>query len=195
MVVQLKNLFWQNKVISLIFTHQKRIMKNLKTLFLITTLILHSNGMIVYSQSITNSYCKNPNFYAYYTKLSRGEAWEKYSRTSEFADVVVHLRKGQLVFWRGTSYLPVWETSNGKWPFEEIVTRKGDGSAQMPDRTNTFSNVEIIINTPRKIIIHWRYLPVFSAGNPFIGVKSNNFVDEYFTIFSNGYVVREIDQY
>ncbi|MBB3186205.1 LamG domain-containing protein [Microbacter margulisiae] len=139
--------------------------------------------------------CSNKRFYAYYTKLGCGETWEKYSRTSEFADVVVHLRKGQLVFWRGTSYLPVWKTSNGKWPFEEIVPRKGDGSALMPDRTNTFSNVEIIINTPKKIIIHWRYLPVFSAGNPFIGVKSNNFVDEYFTIFSNGYVVREIDQY
>ena len=109
----------------------------------------------------------NKDFYAYYTKLSHGESWEKYSRTSEFADVIVHFGIGQLVF---------WETSNGKWPFEEIVPRKGDGTAQMPDRTNTYSNVKILEATENQIVLLWRYLPNFSAGNPHGNVSPKNFV-------------------
>lgn len=136
----------------------------------------------------------NKDFYAYYTKINHGESWEKYSRTSEFPDVVVHLGEGRLVFWRGTSYLPVWETSSGKWPFEEIVPRKGDGTAQMPDRTNTYSNMRIIQSSEKQIVIHWRYLPMFSTGNPHGNVNPKNFVDEIFTIFPNGKIIREIKQ-
>ena len=138
--------------------------------------------------------CGKNDFYAYYTKLNRGGSWEKYSRTSEYADIVVQLGESKLTFWRGTSYMPVWETSIGEWQFDEIVVRKGDGTAQMPDRTNTYSNVRIIENSPNKIIIHWRYLPVFSAGNPHTNVNPKNFVDEVFTIFPNGRVIREIMQ-
>lgn len=39
------------------------------------------------------------NFYAYYTKINVDEYFEKYSRTSEHADIVVHPGEvGQLIF-------------------------------------------------------------------------------------------------
>ena len=76
------------------------------------------------------------DFYSYYTHIDSTEPFERFSRTDDFADVVVKIggASGQLVFWRGTSYLPVWQTAAGKWPLEEIIARKGDGTAEMPDR-------------------------------------------------------------
>lgn len=62
-------------------------------------------------------------FYGYYTRVPSGEPSEKFSRTGEDADLIVKFGApaGQLVFWRGTSYLPYWETAQGKWPLDEIV--------------------------------------------------------------------------
>ena len=63
------------------------------------------------------------DFGAYYTRLNTGADWEAYSRTGPHADIVVRLPKagGQLVFWRGNSYLPYWKTDQGQWDLTEIV--------------------------------------------------------------------------
>jgi hypothetical protein len=136
------------------------------------------------------------DFGAYHTNIKRGQAWEEYSRTMDYADLVVKINNagGQLVFWRGTSFLPVWETNTGKWNLTEIIPRSGDGIATMPDRTNTYSHVQIIKNDPDQIIIDWRYLPKFSAGNPHGGVNSLNFVNEVFSITPNGQITRVIKE-
>ncbi len=132
------------------------------------------------------------DFGAYYTKINNGHDWENYSRTGEFADIIVQLKKagGQLVFWRGNSYLPYWKTSMGQWDLTEIIPRRGDGTKQMPDRANIFSHVEIIENTSNKVVIHWRYLAAFSPGNPFGDLDPKNFTDEVFTITPDGKVIR-----
>ena len=95
-------------------------------------------------------------FYAYYTKVDSGEPFEQYSRTGEYADIVVVFdgMAGKLVFWRGSSYLPYWQTPAGTWTFEELVPRSGDGDAKMPDRVNAFSRVQIIQTTPELSLIH-----------------------------------------
>ena len=62
----------------------------------------------------------------------------------------------------------------------------------MPDRTNIYSHVQIIENTPSSVVVHWRYLPNFLAGNPHGNVKPDNFVDEVFRITPNGQVARTI---
>ncbi|MGA1129889.1 MAG: hypothetical protein ACO3XN_07470, partial [Chthoniobacterales bacterium] len=52
-------------------------------------------------------------FSAFYTRVDSGEDFEKFSRTSDEADIVVQGvadNSGRLVFSRATSYLPVWET-------------------------------------------------------------------------------------
>ena len=79
-------------------------------------------------------------FGAYYTKLVTGQNWESYSRTGDHPDIVLQLSKpeGQLVFWRGNSYLPYWKTAKGQWNMTEIVSRTGDGTEAMPDRVNSF---------------------------------------------------------
>ena len=106
------------------------------------------------------------DFGAYYAQLHQGQAWEAFSRTGKYADVVVQLPDGKLVFWRGNSYLPYWQTDKGRWNFPEIIPRTGDGVEPMPDRANVYSHVEVIQNTPAAVVVYWRYLSSFTAGNP-----------------------------
>jgi hypothetical protein len=144
--------------------------------------------------------CKElPNsFFAYYTHLASGEAFEKYSRTGEYADIVVNITpRERLVFWRGAGYLPYLETDLDKWPVEELVPRSGDGSETMPDAVNMFSHVAIVENSVRRIVILWRYLPRFKMNRyPHYPVQADplTFVEEVFSITADGKVERVVRQ-
>jgi len=133
-------------------------------------------------------------FGAYYTKINSGESFEKYSRTGDFADIVVDLGKddAKFIFWRASSYLPYLEVGGKKFYVDEVIERKGDGDSKRPDRVNFYSHVQIIESTPDNVLIHWRYLPEFGAGNAHTGVSQRNFVDEYFYIYPDGEVKRII---
>ena len=128
------------------------------------------------------------DFCAYYTRVASNEEFEKFSRTGDFADVVVRLASptGKLVFWRGASYLPCWETAQGKWYLDEIIPRHGDGPERRVDRVNAFSHVAIVENAPQRVLICWRYLPQFEAGNPPGGLGPTRFAEECFTITPDG---------
>jgi hypothetical protein len=150
--------------------------------------------LIIYSCS-EPSLTPSDDFGAYYSKVISGEEWEIFDRTGDYADIIVDLGKenGNFIFWRGSSYLPYWETAKGKRFFvDEIIERSGDGTDIMPDKTNTYSRINLIENTSKKVVIHWRYLPEFSGTNPHLGVFAVNFVDEYFTIYPDGNVERTI---
>jgi hypothetical protein len=134
------------------------------------------------------------DFAAYYSKIDSGEPFEKYSRTGPYADIVVEVGAGKFVFWRGSSYLPYWETQGGRWSVEEIVPRSGDGPPGRPDIVNTYSRIALIESTPDKAVVYWRYLPQFGGKNPHTGVDATKFVDEYYTITSGGKVTRIIRQ-
>jgi hypothetical protein len=149
-------------------------------------------------------------FKAYYTKVISGEEFEKYSRTGPYADIIVELGEGngRLVFWRGSSYLPYWETSEGKWFVDELVPRSGDGRDMMPDRTNAASHVRLISANDDSVLVHWRYEPDFSLSDffdvhpgdednrendiEFVGLNPMELVDEYFTIKPDGMVARTV---
>jgi len=135
-------------------------------------------------------------FGAFYTKINSGEEFEQYSRTGNYADIIVDLgmADSKFVFWRGSSYLPYLETRRGKWYVDELIPRKGDGEGRMPDKINAYSHVKIIESNSDRVIIHWRYLPRFSGLNPHEGVDASKFVDEYFTITPDGKVERSIRQ-
>jgi hypothetical protein len=134
------------------------------------------------------------DFGAYYTKINSGQEFERYSRTGPYADIVVNLNDGKFVFWRGSSYLPYWETDKGKWYVDELIRRKGDGPAERPDKVNTYSRVIIAENSPDKAVICWRYLPQFGGTNPHKGVDAALFVEETYTIRADGFVSRSMKQ-
>jgi hypothetical protein len=126
------------------------------------------------------------DFYAYHTKIHSGESFEVHSRTDGYADLVVQMEEGALIFHRKTSFLPYWETATGVWTMEEVVPRSGDGSDRMPDKFNTYSQVKIIENNRARIIINWRYVPDFNL------ISEKGWVDEEFTIYPDGSVTRVI---
>jgi hypothetical protein len=133
----------------------------------------------------------------YYTKINSGEAFERYSRTGPFSDIVVRLddggdEVGRFVFHRKTSYLPYWEVAGKEFPVEELVSRRGDGDARRPDRVNAHSHVRFIEQTDELACIHWRYVPTFSGTNPHHELTPHNFVDEYFTLRADGSVERSV---
>lgn len=135
-----------------------------------------------------------PEFFAYHTHIQSNEEFERYSRTGEYSDVIVNIGSagGKLVFWRGTSYLPVWETKAGKFPLDEVIFRKGDGDKTRPDRVNAFSHIAVVESTPNQVTVCWRYLPEFDGGNPYRNVSSTNFAEEYYQVRSDGKVVRTV---
>ena len=154
-------------------------------------------ALVVLSCNRNNSITPSKDFGAYYTHIVTTDEFEKYSRTGDYADIVVDLGKenGKFVFWRRSSYLPYWETVKGEKIYaNEIIPRYGNGSNTMPDKVNSFSAVKIIESNLNKVVIHWRYLPVFSGTNPLQGLIPTNFVDEYFTFSPNGVVERTIRQ-
>jgi len=138
------------------------------------------------------------DFGAYYTKLDSGGNFEKIARVGDYADIVVRIdAERKFVFWRASSYLPHLKTSSRREYVREVVERSGDGSGMRPDRMNIFSRVKIVENTPSKVVVHWRYEPNFSLSEfPVRPVDANPYemVDEYFTITSDGHVVRTIRQ-
>ncbi|MHC4131909.1 MAG: LamG domain-containing protein [Planctomycetota bacterium] len=131
------------------------------------------------------------DFYSYYTKIESGQEFEGYSRTSEFADIVVNIGRaeGKLVFWRGSSYLPYWQTEKGKWFLEEEIPRKGDGPKQRPDNVNTYSQVEIIESNSARIIIRWRYVTEFDNS---YDISVSDWAVEYFTVYLDGTLFRMV---
>jgi hypothetical protein len=150
--------------------------------------LLLAGGLFLASSAVAGP------FGAYYTKIDSGEPFEQFSRTGPYADIVVDLPDlgGAFVFWRASSYLPYWEVGGERWYVEEIVERHGDGDGIMPDKVNTFSRVAIIDNTASRVVVHWRYLAAFGAGNPKRGIDVANFVDEYFAITPDGKVTRTV---
>jgi hypothetical protein len=137
-------------------------------------------------------------FFAYYTKIDSGEKFEKYCHSGQFADVVVNLDQGKLVFHRSSSYLPYWETKGGKWYLDEVVKRSGDGTVKRPDKNNIYSFCRIIEDTPEKIVVHWRYFPNFKLGSHAQPVGGNvgfdGVVHEYFIVKPDGAIERTIRQ-
>jgi len=126
-------------------------------------------------------------FYAYYTRINSGEAFEEHARVGETADVVVNLGDDRkVVFWRGSSYLPFLQSGDSTWYLDEVIPRSGDGTRKMPDIHNRYSYVRIIENQPERVVVHWRYVHDFS--NPaFTGA-----VDEYFTFTPDMMVERKV---
>jgi hypothetical protein len=138
---------------------------------------------VVFAISIARS---QDDFYAYYTKLNSGMDFEISSRTMDHADLVVNLgiNDKQLIFWRASSYLPFIKDKTGDHYLDEFVQRSGDGNELMPDKYNRFSWVRLIEENDTNIKVHWRYAPDLKK------LSLSDFVDEYFTIYPDGRLIR-----
>ncbi len=144
-------------------------------------------------------------FFAYYTRLGFADVAEASqpgrTLTGKYADVVVQLAAGRLVFSREHSYLPYWEVGASQWLVPEIVARHGDGPPGRPDNINRCSYVRIIDQSATGVVVHWRYAPDLTTDH-FTDFKGSydgslakyyqDYVDEYFTITPAGTVTRTV---
>jgi len=139
-------------------------------------------------------------FGAYYTKLSYYEEWDKLWRSGPYSDVVVQFDNSpiRVVFWRGTRYSPVWVMENGLWMADqscESFTDQEGCFEHMQDPKCLYSHVRIIENTPARIVVHWRYIPVsvyqhFSQVDEITGWPDA--IDEYYTFYPDMLGVRKV---
>ena len=103
------------------------------------------------------------SFGAFYTRLDYYKEWDDLWRVSDVPDLYVRFDRSpvQLVFWRGTSFVPCWVTENGVWYLNEwLETWGGDVvscAEPIMDRHCRYSHVRLIENTDARVVIHWRY--------------------------------------
>jgi hypothetical protein len=139
-------------------------------------------------------------FGAYYTKLNYYEEWDALWRSGPFSDVVVQFDGSpiRVVFWRGTRYSPVWVMENGLWMADQSAESFTDQEGcfeHMLDARTLHSHVRIIENTPARVVVHWRYIPVsvyqnYSQPDEITGWPDA--VDEYYTFYPDVLGVRKV---
>ncbi|MDA3867538.1 MAG: LamG domain-containing protein [Salinivirgaceae bacterium] len=164
--------------------------KVLALLVLIFLFVIHSTGQKETKITIN----------AYYTRLP----FDDHGFTGKFADIVVEIpAKGKFIFSREYSYQPYWQPTTGKlFHVDRLIPRVGDGPAERPDKNNICSNVAIIAQTATSVTVHWRYAPDITKGSFTNFTEAYNkagnasefyadYADEYFTINTDGTVLRE----
>ncbi len=142
-------------------------------------------------------------FGAYYTKLKFYEEWDALFRVGDYTDVVVQFDNSpiRVVFWRGTRYSPAWVMENGQWMADQSAEYFDTISGcfeHMIDPHCLYSHVRIIENTPARVVVHWRYIPVSVRKQlSQVDEKSgwSDCVDEYYTFYPDGIGVRKVVQY
>ncbi len=102
--------------------------------------------------------------------------------SGKYADVIVNLGDGQLVFSRESSYRPYWETADGKWLVDDLIRRDKDVAC-------LYTYARIIENKPDSVLIHWRYMPDLENPSGFAGV-----VNEYYEVSADGNVKRRVKE-
>jgi hypothetical protein len=139
-------------------------------------------------------------FGAYYTKLNYYEEWDALWRSGPYSDVVVEFDNSpvRVVFWRGTRYSPVWVMENGLWMADQSAESFTDQEGcfeHMQDPKTLHSHVRIIENTPARVVVHWRYIPVsvyqhYSQTDEITGWPDA--VDEYYAFYPDLLGVRKV---
>jgi hypothetical protein len=141
------------------------------------------------------------DFGATSTRLRYTEAWEQYWPVGEDPDVLVRFDHApyRFVFWRGTSFIPCWVTDNGIWysnAFFETGENSRAGSAEpMADKQCRTSHVRVIENTPARVVVHWRYAPLYTDyAHAHVDPETGwgDWVDEHYTLYPDGVGVRKI---
>jgi hypothetical protein len=97
----------------------------------------------------------------------------------------------RFVFWEHASYVPWWDLNNMAVTYE-FMESWGYGnqgcSEPMQDKENRYSRVDIIENTPARVVVLWRY----ALGDPNYQIIFNEWVHEYYYFYPDATGVREI---
>jgi hypothetical protein len=141
------------------------------------------------------------SFGAFYARLDYYKEWDELWRVSDKPDVFVRFDDSpvQLVFWRGTSFVPCWVSENDIWYTNEWLETWGSDVAScaepIMDRQARFSHVRIIENTDARVVVHWRYA-LNDAFYNFVAVSDDGrgeWCDEYHIIYPDHVGIRRME--
>ena len=141
------------------------------------------------------------SFGAFYTRLNYYKEWDDLWRVGEMPDIFVRFDQSpvQLVFWRGTSFVPCWVTENGTWYTNEWLETWGRDvvscAEPIMDRYCQYSHVRLIEYTDARVVIHWRYA-LSDAFYQFAAVGDDGrgeWCDEYHVIYPDQVGVRKME--
>ena len=99
-------------------------------------------------------------------------------------------RDARFVFWHEASYVPFWEFPNGSGAnYQFFEGANGSGELfNMYGRMDKNSNVEIVENSSKMIIVKWWYYDVNKDTGARVG-----YAEEFFYFFPNGLVLRQME--
>lgn len=141
------------------------------------------------------------SFGAFYARLNYYKEWDDLWRVGDKPDVYVRFDDSpvQLVFWRGTSFVPCWVTEKNIWYTNEWLETWGRDVAScaepIMDRHCRYSHVRLIENTDARAVVHWRYA-LNDAFYNFAAVSDDGrgeWCDEYHIIYPDHVGVRKIE--
>ncbi len=103
-------------------------------------------------------------FRAVYTHLPYYETWDNLWCADKYSDLVVEFDQSpcKLIFWRGTSYIPVLANESDQWYMNEFnetgLNKDAPGDCEpMSDKPCLDSHVRVIENNEARVVVHWRY--------------------------------------
>lgn len=141
------------------------------------------------------------SFGAFYDRLDYFNEWDEMWRVGDKSDVFVRFENSpvQLVFWRGTSFVPCWVSENDIWYTNEWLETWGQDvvscAEPIMDRHCRYSHVRIIENTDARVVVHWRYA-LADAFYDFAAITDDGrgeWCDEYHIIYPDNVGIRKMD--
>jgi len=149
-------------------------------------------------------------FGASYTSLKFHELWDNMWRPSGHDDILVKFDSmpTSILFWRGTRYGASYVTENNRWMSDqsaELTDWRWDNKPtgcnstceHMMDAQLRYNHVRLIENTDARVVVHWRYAAADANYKHTNYDRTNNWgswIDEYYTIYPDGALVRYVDQ-
>lgn len=139
-------------------------------------------------------------FGAFYTRLDYYPEWDELWRVSEVPDLFVRFDRSpvQLVFWRGTSFVPCWVSENDIWYTNEWLETWGSDvvscAEPIMDRQCRYSHVRLIESNDARVVVHWRYA-LSDAHYDFVAVGDDGrgeWCDEFHVIYPDQVGVRKM---
>lgn len=150
------------------------------------------------------------NFGAEYTTLKYHELWDNMWRPSGYDDILIKFdtMPTSILFWRGTRYGASYVTENNRWMSDqsaELTDWRWDNKPSgcnstcehMMDAQLRYNHVRLIENTDARVVVHWRYASADANYKHTNYDRTNNWgswIDEYYTIYPDGALVRYVDQ-
>jgi len=141
------------------------------------------------------------SFGAFYSRLNYYKEWDEMWRVGDKPDVFVRFENSpvQLVFWRGTSFVPCWVSENDIWYTNEWLETWGSDvvscAEPLMDRHCKYSHVRIIENNDARVVVHWRY----ALSDAFYKIAAitddgrGEWCDEYHIIYPDNVGIRKME--